>query len=113
MEKMSRRKIAYDLKISPYKLTSVFQNDKTSLTFVFSSEKYREKFENQCGEHRKKINQSLSNRFGLSIDSSILADIRLYATIEKRGFLIYGNDGDKFECPEDITLSGLKPTKKS
>ena len=63
-------------------------------------------------EHREEINQSLSKRFGCNFKSDIIADLRLYKTIEKRGYLI-SVDGDKIECQENITLDGLKMIARS
>ena len=111
MAKLSRSNIAYDLTISPHDLT-VRYNGKFDLRYVFSSELYRDKFNEKKAEHREKINQSLTNRFGYQINADVLADLKLYATIEKRGFLLY-KDGVKLDCQSIITLDGLMLTNKS
>lgn len=105
-EKMSRRKIAYDLNISPYKFTAYYMEAPCNLTFVFSSELYKNNFGSRLIDNRKSINQSLSNRFGFKIECDLIADLKLYTTIEKRGFLIC-KDGDKIECLNDIILAGV------
>lgn len=113
--RMSRRKIAYDLKTSPYytelyyvnlgkfKITEV--NEGTKICFVFSSERYLKKFTDELQENRLKISESLSNRFKYSIKCNLLADLKLYIDIEKRGFLLLVN-GEKVDCLENITLDG-------
>ena len=113
--KLTRRKIAYDLNISPYyekityyragkfKITEVDEGN--TITFVFSSELYSKKFVERLHENRIKINESLSNRFGLDFKCDLLADLRLYSSIEKRGFLILLN-GVKVDCLENIILDG-------
>lgn len=110
MSKLTRNNIAYDLNISPHTLKIEYPDN--TIEFVFSSQLYVEKFASKYKENREKINQSLSNRFGFHITNDILADLKLYITIEKRGFLIY-KDGIKFECLNDITLDGLNLTMQS
>lgn len=103
MANLTRSNIAYDLNISPHK-TDVEYPDGV-ITYVFSSDLYRQKFTERIEEHREKINASLSNRFGFAIENNKLADLKLYTTIEKRGFLIYKGQ-DKVECLSSITLDG-------
>lgn len=107
MAKLSRSNIAYDLTISPHTFSLGYPECDTNIRFIFSSNLYRENFETRYMENREKINQSLSNRFGFNIKNNIIADLKLYITIEKRGFLIY-KDGVKHECLKDITLDGSK-----
>lgn len=102
-EKLTRSKIAYDLKISPHK-HQINYGDK-NVVYVFSSELYRNKFIEKYEGHRNKINESLSNRFGFTIKSDVISDMKLYTTIEKRGFLIYC-DGVACEWLKDIILDG-------
>lgn len=103
MAKLTRANVAYDLTISPYKVPISYSGD--IVTFVFSSALYKEKFEKSKQENRDKINASLSNRFGFKIINDKLCDLKLYMTIEKRGFLIYKGEKE-FICQEDITLNG-------
>ena len=100
---LTRSKIAYDLNISPHKTVVVY--DDSVIEYVFSSNLYKESFLNKITEHREKIGNSLSNRFGFQIKCDKLADLKLYTTIEKRGFLI-NVDGEKIECLNNITLDG-------
>ena len=104
MVKLTRSKIAYDLRQSPHSFT--FQYGGSYITYVFSSELYRGKFVERAESNRESINQSLSNRFGFEFKMDKLADIRLYTTIEKRGFFIIC-DGVNIECPKDIRFDGL------
>lgn len=107
MAKLSRSNIAYDLTVSPHTFSLGYPESDTEIRFIFSSNLYRQNFESRYFENREKINQSLSNRFGFNIRNNIIADLKLYITIEKRGFLIY-KDGVKHECLKDITLDGSK-----
>jgi hypothetical protein len=111
MSNLTRSKIAYDLNIPPHNVTLEYKNGET-LKFVFSSELYREKFSARVNEHREQINRSLSNRFGFNIIQNKLADLKLYITIEKRGFLIY-KGLVKMECLNDIILDGQNLTSKN
>ena len=103
MANLTRSNIAYDFNISPHKLEVVYSDE--VITYVFSSELYRQKFNDRLETHREKISESLSNRFGFLIENNKLADLKLYTTIEKRGFLIYKGQV-KVECLSSITLDG-------
>ena len=82
-----------------------------NVTFIFSSELYKNKFLERYEEHREQIKNSLSNRFGIEIVINDLADLRLYSTIEKRGFLLY-KGLVKIECLNDIILDGTNQMNK-
>jgi len=102
---LTRANISYNLYTTPHKQTVEYNGQK--VIFYFSSELYRIKFNERMGEHRKMITDSLSNRFGFTIKSDLIADLRLYSSIEKRGFLI-SVDGEYKECQNVMVLDGLK-----
>lgn len=105
---LTKRGIAYNLKLSPYKVQLEYvasSRDVNSITFVFSSEFYRQKFSEELQNNRAKIQESLSKRFGYEVKQEMLCDIVLYSKIEKRGFLIFYNN-EVVECQEYITLDG-------
>ncbi len=110
MSKLTRSNIAYDLNISPHKLDVVYPDE--VITYVFSSEWYRQKFNDRIETHREKISESLSNRFGFTIENNKLADLKLYSTIEKRGFLLLRGQ-DKVECLSGVVLDGHQLMSKS
>lgn len=111
MSSLTKSKIAYDLNISPHKYKKQYKNGE-EITFVFSSNLYLKKFSEAAAANREKINASLSNRFGFSTVNNLLCDLKLYITIEKRGFLIYKGQV-KIECLNDITLDGSKMIVKN
>lgn len=100
---LTRGGVAYNFDLSPYK-KSIQYDSIHDLTFVFSSEKNVERFMNKLEENRTKINESLSNRFGFVIVNNRLCDIKLYSTIETRGFLIKGKE--EYRCLSTIKLDG-------
>lgn len=110
MSSLTKSKIAYDLKISPHQVVMDYGTGE-KVKFIFSSELYKNKFLERYEEHREQINNSLSNRFGIKIVINDLADLRLYTTIEKRGFLIY-KGLVKIECLNDIILDGTNQINK-
>jgi hypothetical protein len=110
LNKLTRRGVAYDFNNSPFKMLISYDDD--DITFVFSSQLYKDKFAARLEENRESINNSLSNRFGFNIINNKIADLRLYQNIEKRGFLIY-KGLVKVQCLNDITLNGHKLTSKS
>lgn len=107
---LTRANIAYNLYKSPHLLEMEYEGQK--VIYHFSSELYKVKFEARKEAHRENITESLTNRFGFTIKSDLIADLRLYSSIEKRGYLI-SVDGEYQECQNDIILDGLKMTVKS
>ena len=103
MSGLTRSKIAYDLTISPHSVVVCY--DSFKLKFVFSSGLYKRNFKDKLQSNREKINDSLSKRFGFAIQNDILSDLKLYTTIEKRGFLIY-KDKEKIECLNSLVIHG-------
>ena len=108
---LSRRGIANDITVSPYKFKINYTKN-SYIIFVFSSELYKEKFVEKLEENRKKINWSLSNRFGFEIENNVLCDIKLYSSIEKRGFLIKNNK-EGFGCLDVLKLDGKNLIQKN
>lgn len=107
---LTRNGIAYNLKLSPYKVTIKYQ-DNEFITFKFSSQLYMDNFKNKLKNNRNVINESLSNRFGFIINNEKLSDLKLYSSIEKRGFLIETKEG-LYECLSIIKLDGQNKIQK-
>ena len=108
MKGLSRNNVAYDLRVSPFVSTVLYDNHKVE--FYFSSQNNRNKFVSRLEAHRTQINNSLSKRFHFEIDASAVADMRLYATIEKRGFRVVTETGEIL-CPENLLIKFAGPTK--
>lgn len=81
------------------------------ITFYFSSEYNRNRFVRDYKKERLKIDKSLSNRFDVDINTSILADLRLYRDVEKRGFHVL--KGGEVLCEENLELDIVLETKRS
>lgn len=90
MAKLTRSGIAYNLKDSPHSLSKDY--DDGVITYVFSSDLYKRMFAEKVEKNREEINTSLTNRFGFIIKNDKLCDIKLYLSIEKRGFLLLVDD---------------------
>lgn len=113
MSALTRSKIAYNLHISPHKLRVEYGGSESyCIEYVFSSELYKNKFMEKRNTNREQIEKSLSNRFGIEIKCDVLADLKLYRAIEKRGFLLYRN-GVEVVCENKVTLDGVTLTIKS
>ena len=102
---LTRNNVAYNLNESPHRLEVPYEQQ--SLIYVFSSEFYKTNFYNRFLDHREKISESLSKRFGFHVENDLLSDLKLYTSIEKRGFLVIKGE-DKIVCQENITLDGAK-----
>ena len=107
---LTRNNVAYNLNESPHRLEVPYEQQ--SLIYVFSSEFYKTNFYNRFLDHREKISESLSKRFGFHVENDLLSDLKLYTSIEKRGFLVIKGE-DKIVCQENITLDGAKLMKLS
>lgn len=110
MSKLTRSQIAYDLSVSPHRVTIPYED--SEITFVFSSDLYRRKFMQKLQANRETIEESLSKRFGFRVVPGVIADLRLYRTTEKRGFLLV-KDGVTIECENKVVLDGVKLTSTS
>lgn len=105
MSELTRGGVAYNLDVSPYRYQVDYCD--VTVTFCFSSSFYQDNFISRLKANREKINKSLSNRFGFKFKNDLLSDLKLYSSIEKRGFLLYQN-GERFECLDAIILDGVK-----
>ena len=84
---MTRDGVEHDLKISPYKLSL------EGFTFVFSSQFYLNKFQNECLDFIKSLSDKMTSRYKIFTDCTVFALFVLYMKIEKRGFLIIDKYG--------------------
>lgn len=109
--KLSRGGVCNDLSITPFKKKIVYSSNNW-LMYNFSSQLNLNRFLDRLEENRNKLNLSLSNRFGFEIENNVLCDIKLYSSIEKRGFLLK-NHKEGFECLASIRLDGKRATIKS
>lgn len=107
---LTRNGIAYNLSLSPYK-TTIKYDENDYITYKFSSKLYKDNFKSKLKVHRENINNSLSKRFGFSIKTEKLSDLKLYSSIEKRGFLIETREGI-YECLNTIELDGRNKIQK-
>lgn len=103
---VTRNGIYYDLTQSPYKITV------DNYTYVFSSDLYLVKFQDQYKAHREEISLKLSVRYKVNIKATALADMVLYQKIEKRGFLVMDGKGNNL-CKANLIFVGERPILKS
>lgn len=93
----TRNGIYYNLLESEYKLTI------NRITFYFSSSLHRKKFVERYIDERDVLNYAQSRRFKAKLNLSVLADLKTYSKIEKRGFLVEIG-GVYYECLDNINL---------
>lgn len=105
MQELTRNGICYNLSKSPYTTRLVYGD--TLIIFYFSSERYKNKFDNELADARNKLHESLSKRFKIKITFDFLSDLILYRKVEKRGFYVF-YDGEVFtEWPKQVKLDGV------
>ena len=105
---MTKDGIEYNLTISPY-IVKVKYKD-IILSFMFSSELYKNKFINMRAAHNERILLRLKKltKSNLEIkEFNMYSDITLYNMIEKRGFLVIDNISKMYYCLEDFNLKLL------
>lgn len=107
---LTRYGICYDLNKTPWNYEVAYTDE--ILKFRFSSELYMNSFIKKLGSNRKKINDSLSKRFGIILENNKLCDLKLYQSIEKRGFLIESKE-EKIRCLNNIRLNGQNKILKN
>jgi hypothetical protein len=104
----TRNGIYYDLSKSTYKL----KMPDTNITFVFSSDLHRTKFEEQYKENRAEHNLKFHARYRIDTNMKVLPDIVLYKRIETRGFLLI-DEGGQYIWQQNLILNGEKVIPKS
>ena len=93
----TRNGIYYNLCESEYKLTI------NHITYYFSSSLHRKNFIERYLEQRDILNYAQSRRFKAKLNLSVLADLKTYSNIEKRGFLVE-IEGVYYKCLDNINL---------
>lgn len=95
----SRNGIFYDLEESP--LRSTFEG----ITFHFSSELHRLRFEREAVRRVEWMGDSMGRRIGIEMDMRFPALVQLYRQTETRGFYIE-IDGEGYSCLGDLRFAG-------
>jgi hypothetical protein len=78
-----------------------------NIKFYFSEDKFLQRFKEKLDESVSTFNQKINRiyRYAYDIQFDDLALIRLYMSIEKRGFLLE-TDGVKITCLNQIKIQG-------
>lgn len=95
----SRNGVFYDLSKSPLRATHC------GITFAFSSELHRQRFERLAVQRMEWLTDSMSRRIGVYMDMSLPALVQLYRQTETRGFFIE-LDGVSFTCLDELAYVG-------
>lgn len=107
--KLTKNGIAHNLNFSPY-IYRIEYND-YYLDYVFSSELNLTKFIKRYIDYRIRCNEGLIHQYRIHflLDLDILWDLKIYESIEKRGFKVVKNDEVDI-CKDFLKLGGLKLT---
>ena len=98
---MSKRGICYTLSSSPY-FVQYFD-----IKLFFSSKNYLEKFNETFETICARLQNEMLRRFGIDYDMSLLALLKAYRMVEKRGFYITVG-GEPVTCQDQLLLCGTK-----
>ena len=81
-----------------------YEYDVFGYVFCFSSMAHMEKFERECWKRKEWLDDSLSRRFKVPIDTGMLPFLQLYQQIEGRGFRVRDLEHE-YTDPNDIQLN--------
>lgn len=98
MARLTNQGVCYDLTETPYTY------DWRGVTWHFSSAPHRGKFVRELRKRENWLRDSLSRRFGCTVQLDIVADIQLYRQIETRGFYLITNDGAEYTDAAQIMI---------
>jgi hypothetical protein len=106
---MTKDGIEYDFRVSPYVIDIPYK--KGHISYIFSSEMYKEKFLNHMIS-RKPVFEKRFLKRGVKLNMSAIDDLLTYIDIEKRGFRIeiledFCGTVKVFERKEDLNLKIL------
>ena len=99
--RMSAHGVVYDIANSP------FTYERNGFLFRFSSERHRDKYMENVTKKEEWLCDSLSRRFHVRVDASVLADFQLYYQVETRGCSIQLPDGEEISWQEEIAFNCL------
>lgn len=99
MQYKTRYGVCYDLEETPF--TFSYGN----MTFHFSTNGHMVKFMDNVTSRVHWLNDSLSRRFRIRVDTDGLAALQLYMMIENRGFYVEF-DGKVLTCPDEVGFHG-------
>lgn len=103
MANVTRNGVCYDLSSSPY------VSEVGDYALRFSSLPHLKKFERDLEKTRLWLSDSLSRRFHMTVDASLLAMLNLYRQVETRGYYVTDVwSGDVYRRPEDFLVSVAK-----
>lgn len=94
--------ICYDLKNTPFRTTCEIDEEEVAILH-FSSKNYRDKFKELQKSFREKFDNSINQKYRVSVNLGLLPDLILYSTIEKRGFFC-NVKGVDYDCLKNIIL---------
>ena len=103
---MTKDGIEYNLSITPYVVNKHY--NAINVTFKFSSELYRDKFQSYINDTHliADRNNKTLKKYGFLFENHFVDDIKKYHSLEKRGFQILV-DNKKFESIHDISFDLL------
>ncbi|MDP4120849.1 MAG: hypothetical protein Q8876_07345 [Bacillota bacterium] len=104
---MTKNGIVYDLENSPY--THKINN----VEFMFSSKLHRHKFKDRLVINRINFQEKFTKKYGIEIDTTLLADVLLYDSIETRGFLLKIIDRGENVWKKDLLSVGVAVMRKN
>ena len=103
MANVTRNGVCYDLPSSPY------YSEVGDYALHFSSLPHLKKFERDLEKTRLWLSDSLSRRFHVTVDASLLAMLNLYRQVETRGYYVVDvYSGDVYRRPEEFSVSIVK-----
>lgn len=98
---LTRSGVCYNLNESP------FYTEWNGITFYFSSETHKRKFDRYIKIKTDWLSDSLSRRFHFNIEASYIAIFQLYNLTETRGFHVKMVNGESVYSINDIYIEAV------
>ena len=100
MVEITENGVCYDLENTPYTF------NRKGIEYHFSSETHRGKFVRNIVKREEWLADSLSRRFKVKFDGSLLAGLQLYSQVESRGYYVVV-EGEVCKCRGEVQLAGM------
>ena len=86
---------------------STYVTERNGMRYYFSSPVNKRNYDNRIGVREVYLNDALSARFRMNFDATLIADLQMYATIEKRGYRVVRiEDETEYTSWQQLSLTG-------
>lgn len=107
--------VCYNLEESPFYTDFIYTTywSERHFRFFFSSHKHKESFEAKLQVRVPWLIDSMTRRFGMTLEMGIVAVFQVYNQVETRGFYVVDReDGTEWRSADQVVFGGLQVSWK-